>query len=130
VILLTARTSNVFEQKGLINGAEDYITKPFDLQLLVSKIFSVLKNRELLREFYRKQMFFEPVKEHQLSPDEKLTHRAIQLIETHLDDPEFKVQKLAQMLGHSQSSLYRKIKETTDKSLVEFIRDVRLRKAA
>ncbi|MEL6844292.1 MAG: response regulator, partial [Bacteroidota bacterium] len=130
IILLTARTSNVFEQKGLNNGAEDYITKPFDLNLLISKIFSFLKNRELLREFYRKQMFFEPIKEHQLSPDEKLTHSAIQLIETHLDDPEFNVQKLAQMLSHSQSSLYRKIKETTDKSLVEFIRDVRLRKAA
>ncbi|MEM6345953.1 MAG: two-component regulator propeller domain-containing protein [Bacteroidota bacterium] len=130
IILLTARTSNVFEQKGLITGAEDYITKPFDLNLLISKIFSFLKNRELLREFYRKQIFFEPIKEHQLSADEKLTHSAIQLIETHLDDPEFNVQKLAKLLSHSQSSLYRKIKETTDKTLVEFIRDVRLRKAA
>ncbi|MEL6255197.1 MAG: two-component regulator propeller domain-containing protein, partial [Bacteroidota bacterium] len=130
IILLTARTSNVFEQKGLMTGAEDYITKPFDLKLLISKIFSFLKNRELLREFYRKQLFFEPVKEHQLSPDEKLTHQAIQLIESHLDDPGFNVQKLAQLLSHSQSSLYRKIKEITDKSLVEFIREVRLRKAA
>ena len=130
IILLTARTSTVFEQKGLITGAEDYITKPFDLNTLITKIYSFLKNRERLMEFYRRQLFFEPVKENQLSPDEKLTHRAIELIETHLDDPEFSVQKLARLLSHSQSSLYRKIKQVTDKSLVEFIRDVRLRKAA
>lgn len=130
IILLTARTSVVFEQKGLITGAEDYITKPFDLKILISKIYSFLKNRERLMEFYRKQIFFEPVKETQLSPDEKLTHRAIRIIEEHLDDPDFNVQKLARELSHSQSNLYRKIKQVTDKSLVEFIRDVRLRKAA
>ncbi|MEM6800649.1 MAG: two-component regulator propeller domain-containing protein [Bacteroidota bacterium] len=130
IILLTARTSTVFEQKGLITGAEDYISKPFDLKLLISKIYSFLKNRERLMEFYRKQIFFEPVKENQLSPEEKLTHRSIQVVEAHLDDPEFNVQKLAQILSHSQSSLYRKIKQITDKSLVEFIRDIRLRKAA
>lgn len=130
VILLTARTSTVYEKEGLSLGAEAYITKPFNVRLLISRINSILRNRERVQEFYRKQLFLEPIHENHLSPEEKLTHRAIQFIEERLDDPDFNVQKLAEGLGLSQSGLYRKIKQTTHKSLVEFIRDVRLRKAA
>ncbi|MEZ5041632.1 MAG: two-component regulator propeller domain-containing protein [Saprospiraceae bacterium] len=130
VILLTARTSKVYELEGMDMGAESYITKPFNAQLLKAKMMTILKNREHLREYYRKQLFFEPIKESQLSPDEKLVHQAIQIIEANLEDADFNVQKLAEMLFQSQSSLYRKVKTVTDKSLVEFVRDVRLRKAA
>ena len=130
IILLTARTSRVYELEGLGMGAESYITKPFNAQMLKSRIYAILKNRQHLREFYRKLLFFEPVKENQLSPEEKLVHQAIELVEAHLEDSSFNVQRLAEMLHQSQSSLYRKIKAVTGKSLVEFVRDVRLRKAA
>ena len=130
IILLTARTSKVYELEGLEMGAESYITKPFNVQMLKSRIYTILKNRQYLREFYRKQLFFEPVKENQLSPEEKLVHQAIEIVEAHLEDATFNVQRLAEMLHQSQSSLYRKIKAVTGKSLVEFVRDVRLRKAA
>ncbi len=130
IILLTARTSRVYELEGLGMGAESYITKPFNAQMLKSRIYAILKNRQHLREYYRKQLFFEPVKENQLSPEEKLVHQAIELVEAHLEDASFNVQRLAEMLHQSQSSLYRKIKAVTGKSLVEFVRDVRLRKAA
>lgn len=130
IILLTARTSRVYELEGLGMGAESYITKPFNAQMLKSRIYAILKNRQHLREYYRKQLFFEPVKENQLSPEEKLVHQAIELVEAHLEDSSFNVQRLAEMLHQSQSSLYRKIKAVTGKSLVEFVRDVRLRKAA
>lgn len=130
IILLTARTSKVYELEGLDMGAESYITKPFNVQMLKSRIYTILKNRQYLREFYRKQLFFEPVKENQLSPEEKLVHQAIEIVEAHLEDATFNVQRLAEMLHQSQSSLYRKIKAVTGKSLVEFVRDVRLRKAA
>ncbi|MBX2873018.1 MAG: response regulator [Saprospiraceae bacterium] len=130
IILLTARTSRVYELEGLGMGAESYITKPFNAQMLKSRIYAILKNRQHLREYYRKQLFFEPVKENQLTPEEKLVHQAIELVEAHLEDSTFNVQRLAEMLHQSQSSLYRKIKAVTGKSLVEFVRDVRLRKAA
>lgn len=130
IILLTARTSRVYELEGLGMGAESYITKPFNAQMLKSRIYAILKNRQHLREYYRKQLFFEPVKENQLTPEEKLVHQAIELVEAHLEDADFNVQRLAEMLHQSQSSLYRKIKAVTGKSLVEFVRDVRLRKAA
>lgn len=130
VILLTARTSRVYELEGLDMGAESYITKPFNAELLKSRIYAILKNREHLREYYRKQLFFESVKENQLSPEEKLVHQAIEIVEANLGDTDFNVQRLAELLFQSQSSLYRKIKTVTGKSLVEFVRDVRLRKAA
>ncbi|NRB46706.1 MAG: response regulator [Saprospiraceae bacterium] len=130
IILLTARTSRVYELEGLGMGAESYITKPFNAQMLKSRIYAILKNRQHLREYYRKQLFFEPVKENQLTPEEKLVHQAIELVEAHLEDADFNVQRLAEMLHQSQSSLYRKIKAVTGKSLVEFVRDVRLRRAA
>lgn len=130
IVLLTARTSRVYELEGLGMGAESYMTKPFNVQMLKSRIYAILQNRQHLREYYRKQLFFEPVKENQLSPEEKLVHQAIELVELHLEDADFSVQRLAELLHQSQSSLYRKIKAVTDKSLVEFVRDVRLRKAA
>ncbi len=130
VILLTARTSRVYELEGLDMGAESYITKPFNAELLKSRIYAILKNREHLREYYRKQLFFESVKENQLSPEEKLVHQAIEIVEANLGDTNFNVQRLAELLFQSQSSLYRKIKTVTGKSLVEFVRDIRLRKAA
>lgn len=130
IVLLTARTSRVYELEGLGMGAESYMTKPFSVQMLKSRIYAILQNRQHLREYYRKQLFFEPVKENQLSPEEKLVHQAIELVEAHLEDANFNVQRLAEMLHQSQSSLYRKIKAVTGKSLVEFVRDVRLRKAA
>ena len=67
IILLTARTSRVYELEGLGMGAESYITKPFNAQMLKSRIYAILKNRQHLREYYRKQLFFEPVKENQLT---------------------------------------------------------------
>lgn len=130
VILLTARTSRVYELEGLDMGAESYITKPFNAELLKSRLYAILKNREHLREYYRKQLFFESVKENQLSPEEKLVHQAIEIVEANLGDTNFNVQRLAELLFQSQSSLYRKIKTVTGKSLVEFVRDIRLRKAA
>ncbi len=130
IVLLTARTSQVYESNSLEIGAEDYITKPFSVTSLKSKLVSILKNREYLKEYYRKQLFFESTSDSPLNREEKLVFKAIQLVEAHLEDINFDVGQLAEELYLSQSNLYRKIKMVTGKSVVEFIRDVRLKNAA
>ncbi len=130
IILLTARTATVYQNEGLETGAEDYITKPFSMNHLRAKMVTILQNREYLQNFYRKQLFLEPVKESQLSRDEQLVLRAIQVVENNLRQEQFNLPELARLLGHSKSTLYRKIKMVTGKTAVEFMRDVRLRRAA
>jgi signal transduction histidine kinase/DNA-binding response OmpR family regulator len=130
IILLTARTSFVYELNGLTKGAEDYISKPFSVSLLITKINAILKNRELQREFYRKQLFFEPVKETHLNPDEQLVFDAIRYIEANVDSADLDVKSLSEALYQSQSNLYRKVKLVTGKSIVELIKDVRIQNAA
>ena len=130
LILLTARTAAVYQKEGLEYGAEAYITKPFTITYLLTRIGAILQNREHLRAFYRKRLFLEPVRENRLSRDEQLVMEAIKTVEAHLDDDQFNVRELSRLLGQSKSTLYRKIKLVTGKTAVEFIRDIRLRHAA
>lgn len=130
IILLTARTSSVYQIAGLNKGAEDYISKPFSSSILKVKIHTIIRNRELQREFYRRQMYLLPVKETNLNNDEQLVHDAIRYVESNIDNIELGVVHLSEAMCQSRSNLYRKVKLVTGKSLVELIRDVKLKHAA
>lgn len=145
-IMLTAKIESEDVIAGIECGADDYMTKPFDMSVLRSKILSVLKRQEEMKQ-YRYRQLSEPSlaspsgpdapKE---QPDEKealpatpgslFMDAVIKTIEQHIDDPGFEAKVLADSLHVSLPTLYRKIKLYSDYSVLEITRTVRLKKAA
>ncbi|MBC6612481.1 response regulator [Hymenobacter sp. BT507] len=130
VVLLTARTAALHELEGLGVGADEYVSKPFNPQLLQAKVVGLLRNREKLREFYQRQILLEPTEIVVADADKQFLETTMAIVERNLDNPEFSVQVLAREAGMSQSLLYRRIKTATGQTAVEFIRDVRMKRAA
>lgn len=131
VILLSARTSTVFEVSGLQTGADDYIKKPFHPVLVKTRVSSILENRRKVREYFVNKLRFEPGEQIEaLGSEEKFIQKAISIIEEHIHDAEFKIEDLMDSLAMSQSTLYRKLKSLTGLSITAFIRSVKLKKAA
>lgn len=133
VILLTARTSTVYEIGGLKNGADDYITKPFNANIVKARISSLLENREKLRSYFQNKIRFEPTAEEvekDADTENSFIHKAILLVEENLENEEFGIDTMVEELNMSRSSLFRKIKSLTGFSLSAFIRSVRLKRAA
>jgi signal transduction histidine kinase/ligand-binding sensor domain-containing protein/AraC-like DNA-binding protein len=133
IILLTARTSTVFEIEGLKTGADDYVTKPFNAKVIKARIESLLENREKLRAYLLNKVRFEPtalVVENDADAENAFIHKAIILVENNLDNASFGIENMVDELFMSQSTLYRKIKSLTGLSLTAFIRSIRLKKSA
>ncbi|PHQ28808.1 two-component regulator propeller domain-containing protein [Leeuwenhoekiella nanhaiensis] len=134
VILLTARSSTVFEINGLNTGADDYITKPFNANVVKARINSLLENRRKLQEHLLNKVRFEPTKADVNAtikdPEDDFIEKAILLVEDNLQNPDFGIENMVDELYMSQSTLYRKIKSLTGLSLTAFIRSIRLKKAA
>ncbi len=130
VILLTARTPLIFKIEGLETGADDYITKPFNLNILEARIWNLLESRQLLRERYRKDITLQPTNVAITSPDEKFLAKVMSFIERNIAESSLSVEELGKEVGMSRVTLYRKIKALTNQTAVEFIRSVRLKRAA
>ncbi len=133
IILLTARTSTVFEIEGLKTGADDYVSKPFNAKVIRARIESLLENREKIRAHFLNKVRFEPTAasiEHDADTENTFIHQAILLVENNLDNPSFGIDQMVDELCMSQSTLYRKIKSLTGLSLTAFIRSIRLKKSA
>jgi signal transduction histidine kinase/ligand-binding sensor domain-containing protein/CheY-like chemotaxis protein/AraC-like DNA-binding protein len=130
VILLTALTGEEDQLKGLKTGAHDYITKPFNSEVLNTKIKNLLDLNTVLKNTYTKQIkAISPAVEH-LSNDEMLLHSIILYLEENLNNPQLSVEELSKHVGMSRSSLYFKLLELTGQTPVEYIRSVKLDKAA
>lgn len=130
VILLTAKVSSTDKVHGLGIGADAYITKPFDFEVLLAQIRSILLNRQKLAERFRKEERLQlPEEQQRTSPDQKFLEKAIRVIENNIEDPEFTVQHFLDTMNVSNSMLYRKLKALTGLSPNEFIRSIRLKKA-
>ncbi|MBN1185952.1 MAG: response regulator [Bacteroidales bacterium] len=130
IILLTARTAMIYKVEGFETGADEYITKPFSDKELRTRIKNLLNNRKLLRERYLKEAMLQPKDIVLTSPDEKFLNKLIEIIEKNMEEPEFKVELLTKEIGMSHSVIYKKIKALTGQSLIEFVRDIRLKRAA
>ncbi|MEX0275630.1 MAG: ATP-binding protein, partial [Flavobacteriaceae bacterium] len=131
IILLTARTSTVYEVDGLNIGADDYVRKPFEANVLRSRVTSQLENRKKIRSHVQNKLRFEiDTSIQKVDFQEKFVEEAFSLVNEHLDDPNFGIEMLAEKLFMSQSTLYRKIKTLTGMSISGFIRSVRLKKAS
>jgi ligand-binding sensor domain-containing protein/signal transduction histidine kinase/DNA-binding response OmpR family regulator len=130
VILLTARTPLIFKLEGLEIGADDYITKPFNLHFLEARVWNLLDSRQKLRDRYRQEFFLQPKNVALNSPDEQFLEKAIQFIEDNIAEPTLNVEELGREIGMSRNTLYRKVKALTNQTVVEFIRSFRLKRAA
>lgn len=130
VIFLTAKNDLDSKINGLRLGAEAYVEKPFSFNYLTTQIFSLLNNRQKEREAFSKRPFF-PVNNMQMNnADKEFMDRIIAIIHENITDENFGVEKLAEILGLSRSSLLRKIKVLSGLSPNDFIRLIRLKKAA
>ena len=130
VILLTAKASSESKIEGLETGADDYITKPFSFRELSVRIKNLLEQRTLLKEKYGKGVKFVPENITANKADQEFIQNAIGIIENHVGDSEFDSDKFANEIFLSRSQLHRKIQSITGQSTGEFVRTVRLKKAA
>ena len=130
VILLTAKNSTQSKIAGLQSGAIEYISKPFNTNELLLKINNILIAREHIISRYRKDIISQPESTLEKSADELFLENLVSNINLRLEDADFKIDELAIPLNMSYSSMYRKCQFVTGKSLVDFVRLLRLRKAA
>ncbi|UXP32684.1 response regulator [Reichenbachiella agarivorans] len=132
VILLTAKASNDSALNGFELGADYYITKPFNPKLLTLRVRNALKTRDQIRgQLLHKNTFnIEPKNIKIASRDEEFMQKAVAVIESNMSNSEFYVDDLGRELGMSRMQLYRKLKGLIGLSANEFIRSIRLKRAA
>lgn len=130
VILLTSLGSEEKQLEGLKAGVSDYITKPFTFEILASRIRNLLMQQELLQKRFQKQIEVNP-SEITITPvDEKFLKQALEIVEKNIDRPEFSVEDFSRDMFMNRVTLYRKILSITGKTPIEFIRLIRLKRAA
>jgi signal transduction histidine kinase/ligand-binding sensor domain-containing protein/CheY-like chemotaxis protein/AraC-like DNA-binding protein len=130
VILLTASAASDNQLKGIESGADDYITKPFEKELLKARVIGLLKKRNTLQQYFYNEI---TLKKNELKVSveyKEFLEKCIRIVESHLDDDNFSIKTLAQEIGMSHSGLYKKVKSVSGQSISAFIRFIRLRKAA
>jgi signal transduction histidine kinase/DNA-binding response OmpR family regulator len=130
VILLTALTGDENQVKGLNKGANDYLTKPFRFEILHIKISNLLKLNQNLKNTYSRQLTVAVPGVETQSEDEKLLRSITQYIESNIDNPDLSVEELSKHIYMSRGTLYNKIVGLTGETPVEFIRSIKLNKAA
>ncbi|SDF18272.1 Signal transduction histidine kinase [Mucilaginibacter pineti] len=130
VILLTALTGEEQQLKGLETGATDYMTKPFNFEILLSKIKNILNQQEDMRKTYQKQVDVKPTDEHIDSPEELFIKKVLLLIDNNISNPNFSVEELSSDMYVSRYTLYKKILQMTGKTPNELVRSMRLKRAA
>ena len=130
VILLTAKNSTNSKISGLKSGAIEYISKPFNTNELLLKVKNIIISKEHIISKYRKETISRPEVLQDKSQDEIFLESLVSQINLKLDNANFKMEELADSLNMSYSSLYRKCQSLTGNSLVDFVRLLRLKKAA
>ena len=140
VIILTALTSDEDIVKGTDLGADDYILKPFNPEVLRAKVKRLMRSRVELKQIYTKLLTSAtPSSTHQdeeiidaTTPkvEDPLIEKIVELVKANLQNPEFNVKSLADMLFMSQPTLYRKVKQISGFPIIELVRGVRLKEAA
>lgn len=132
VILLTARTALIFKVEGLETGADDYVSKPFNPKVLELKVRNFIRMRNRMRDMFvsKEVLTLEPRKITLTSTDERFVNAIIESIEKNMSNEEYSVEELGSDVGMSKAQLYRKMKALTNQSANEFIRTMRLKRAA
>jgi signal transduction histidine kinase/DNA-binding response OmpR family regulator/ligand-binding sensor domain-containing protein len=130
IILLTSLSEKTQQLQGLGLGADDYLTKPFDIPILIQRIKSILRNRKVIREKALKligENANEPLLANELN--DKFIKKAVEVVRLNMDSTEFGKNEFASAMSVSSSLLYKKIKSLTDQSPADFIKSIRLNHA-
>jgi signal transduction histidine kinase/ligand-binding sensor domain-containing protein/CheY-like chemotaxis protein/AraC-like DNA-binding protein len=130
VILLTGDTTPDIMVKSLEQGAIDFLRKPFDKEILTARVKSVLRNKTKLQQYFYKEVTRENIAINISRENKDLLNNCIAVIEQNFNSDNFDVYALADAVGISYPTLFKRIKSTTGQSINNFIRFVRLRKAA
>ncbi|GHT05181.1 hypothetical protein AGMMS49525_12280 [Bacteroidia bacterium] len=129
VILLTAKNKEEDRIESYDAGADGFITKPFNLNVLYSKIKNLLKAKERVAHEFKKQYVFEAKGLNYSDIDEEFLNNAVACIHQHIDDCDFDQKRFADTMGISKSTLYKKLKSLTGLNTSLFIRNIRLKTA-
>jgi YesN/AraC family two-component response regulator len=130
VIILSAKSEIENQIEGLTTGAEVYLPKPFNSDLLLSYVKSLLSQRAKIKELVESTIELKP-DEVRVTPKDKIfIEKVIRLIDENISDPDFNVEKLVGMLFISRTLFYKKIKSITGYQPIELLRMLRLKKAA
>ncbi|MCM1150911.1 MAG: response regulator [Alistipes sp.] len=130
VILLTARSMQEDECSGLESGADDYITKPFNMSILRLRIARFLEWKQRAHRLFDRQIDIAPDQITLTSLDDRLLQAAIEAVNDNIGNPDFSVADLSTMLHMHRTHLYKKLLFITGKAPLEFIRALRLKRAA
>ena len=130
IIMLTAKGDDMDKIMGLEYGADDYITKPFNTNLLISRCNNLVNSRRLLQEKFSKQpqAFAQMLATNPM--DKEMLDRAMAIIERHLDNTDFNVNIFAREMGMARTNLFTKLKAVTGQTPNDFILSIRLKKGA
>lgn len=128
VILLTGRTDEQMEMEGLKLGADDYITKPFNVEMLRLRVKKLVEKKEDRQKQFREKMDVAPSDITITSVDEQFIQHAIKICEEHISDTAFSVEMLGHELSLSRTYLYKKLINITGKGPAEFIRTIRMKR--
>lgn len=130
VMLLTARTAIEHKLEGLQTGADDYITKPFDVNILLSRCKNLINSRMALQEKFSKL----PQEASQIlattPADKAFVDKAMRIIEWHLDDSEFNMSAFAREMGVARTKLFSKLKAITNQTPNDLVLGMRMKRAA
>lgn len=130
VVLLTAKTSLESKLEGVDSGADLYFEKPIDLTYLKLSLLNIFRNRQQLKEHYAKNYYADSSELVTNEQDNKFLKHFVDYVDAHMDCSQLDVNQIAEELGMSRSKLYTKVKGLTGKSVVEFVLNCRLRRAA
>lgn len=129
IILLTAKVGEEDQYKGLEIGADDYITKPFKIKLLRTRLKNLIKSRKLLRKRYSQEVILKPKDIAITTFDEQFLKKIETVLDEELTSPSFTVSQFSRALGMSRMQLHRKLRALTGLTTSEFIRSQRLKLA-
>lgn len=130
VILLTAKSGQESRIDGLKTGADDYLTKPFSVEELTVRVKNLIELRKKLAGRYKERIRVHVTSSEEMSLDDKFLMKAKEIVEANMEDALFSVEKMAEEINLSRTQLLRKLKALTGLAPNDFIRDLRLQKAA
>ena len=130
IILLTAKNSETHKEQGYRIGADAYITKPFDADVLEIRVHNIIQFRENIIKKFKKDKILKPKELTNSSADELFLQKAFNLVEENLSNSDFTIQFFISKMNMSRSVLYRKLKALTNQSITEFIRTIKIKRAA
>ncbi len=131
VLILTAKAGEENELTGFRAGADDYLMKPFSFEILEARVNRLIESKKILRQYFTKEYLLRPGKiQPSTSMEDEFVRKAVKIVEDNIANPNLDIELLMRELAVSRTQLFRKLKATTNYSANQFIRNIKLKRAA